>query len=533
VDVALIWALPVLPFQDLPQHLANVRVLADFTRPDLPFRAIYELPSRPQPYFTVYYLLAALARATSVGTAARLVCSLGALGTVFSFRALVRAAQPACDPASGAWAALLGTLLVFNPCLCMGFLSYALAIPIFAWASAAALRALRQGRPWWARSAVTLALLGAALVSVHPVAAGALALLLVLLALCRGRSGWAVAGVGLAAMAVAELAWALVGDTGTGSLSSIDWDEADRTSLGVDVLGKAFDVQWGDPLQKTNYVLWHLLGPYRAGGQLVSLLALAAATAAVLPRGRLEATAPRWVRRAVALFALACALAPWGLHAPSEITFLDFRLFTLAAVLGLACVPVSLFDARKARVAAALLALFTPAHFAWHAFAFGREARPALSLLGQLPPGGRLLSLAFHNTSRSFARQFRLSHNLPMYYTVWRGGLVSQFWARYTDHLPIGYQAGRQPAAPAEWTPGKLTAEQLGGFDHALVQATTAEDSDGAREGFRRAAALLARRAEKLGCQGLWCLYRLPPSVTPSRPGLSEGLLDGLRGRSP
>src|SRR5437660_5660327 len=59
-NLALVWALPVLPGQDLPQHLAYARIFLDWNRPELPFFQRYLLPSHFEPYFTVYLLLVVL-----------------------------------------------------------------------------------------------------------------------------------------------------------------------------------------------------------------------------------------------------------------------------------------------------------------------------------------------------------------------------------------------------------------------------------------------------------------------------------------
>src|SRR5262245_12412625 len=61
VNLAVVWSVPALPAQDLPQHLAYVKILLDYDNPDLTFRYFYRLPERFHPYATVYRILAELA----------------------------------------------------------------------------------------------------------------------------------------------------------------------------------------------------------------------------------------------------------------------------------------------------------------------------------------------------------------------------------------------------------------------------------------------------------------------------------------
>ncbi len=66
-----VWTVPILPCQDLPQHLSYARILLDYNRTDLPFREYYELPSHFQPYFLSHYLLAAVGRGIGLDGAVR------------------------------------------------------------------------------------------------------------------------------------------------------------------------------------------------------------------------------------------------------------------------------------------------------------------------------------------------------------------------------------------------------------------------------------------------------------------------------
>jgi hypothetical protein len=123
-----------------------------------------------------------------------------------------------------------------------------------------------------------------------------------------------------------------------------------------------------------------------------------------------------------------------------------------------------------------------------------------------------MLVLDYHYTSRYFAKQFRLTHFLPMYYTAYEGGISGQFWARATDHLPIDYRPGKRLHAPPDWEAWSFQPEHLREFSYVLVGAATPDDPAARRSGFRRAQRILDDHAVRLTCEGLVCLYSVPPA---------------------
>lgn len=98
--------------------------------------------------------------------------------------------------------------------------------------------------------------------------------------------------------------------------------------------------------------------------------------------------------------------------------------------------------------------------------------------------------------SAHFGKQFRLTHYLPMYFTVRQGGINTQFWARYTDHLPIGYRPGNSPPIRLTGSPHQFNAGHLAaGADLILHQRATEENATRDREASRTAEAVLRSRA--------------------------------------
>ncbi len=517
VQVALVWLLPVLPCQDLPQHLAYIRIFADHADNQL-FQSTYVLPEQNQPYFTVYRLLAWLAAWIGPVAAVRVALSGYVAGMFASFVFLSRASTH--DLRTGvpelACSGLLATLIVWNPVLVMGFLSFALSLPLVLAGHAFLLTWTEARKPLgWLLASVATTL---ALVSLHPAAAGVLGFLALLHASMNPGIRRATAAVTMVGSVAAGLGvWSLAGATGTWSgawPSSTALDEAVRNALGLEFVTPLFRISWGTPPTKLGYLLWTLLGPYRLSGQLVVLVPAVVAAALVLrAQSGDRPVAPTHPRRRAARTALALLvaawLAPWGFFVPTELTFLDLRLFTVALALLLALVPPSRFRPVLARGALVLLALFVTAHFAYRAYGFAQEARPAIALLDKARPPGLLASLVYGNRSAHFGKQFRLTHFLPMYYTVLHGGTNTQFWARYTAHLPIGFRRGARPARPPDWKVNRFHPRQLKDSDFLLVQAPAHDAPRGPREAYRKAMVRIRPMVRQVSCEGDWCLYQV------------------------
>ena len=515
--LGMIWLSPVLPAQDLPQHLAYARLFLDWHEPGLPFQDHYVLPTHHEPYYTIYGLLVALGRLTSLDVALRLVFSAYAVGVFLGFAALVRACHG--DRARPGATAFLACFLVWSLVACMGFVGFTLCIPVLLCGCAALVRAT-GARPQ-RRDAVVAAACGVALSSIHLVAAGCFALIALLhAALNPGERRWRAAAGVVGAIAATAAVWARLGALGVGGPPRhLGLDEAMARAQGLDFVTDVLRITWSDLPASISYATWTVLGPFRWDGLLLVAAAIAA-TAAVAWRARRsapsrvadgdESGAGAWRRTALA-FAIASWLAPFGLHVPSEITFLNVRMLTVAFAIGLALVPPRWFAAAAPRAALVALCTLVVVHLGCRMSGYAREVRAPLALLAQAEPRGVLLSLVFHDRSDHFAKQFRLTHFLPMYYTVDHGGIASQFWGRYTEHLPIAHRADRAPIGPPDWNPERFTAAHLDGVDHVLIQRATVADARSVREASARAEQLLSRSTTLVRCDQAWCLYQVPP----------------------
>ena len=101
-------------------------------------------------------------------------------------------------------------------------------------------------------------------------------------------------------------------------------------------------------------------------------------------------------------------------------------------------------------------------------------------------------------------------HFLPMYFSVLDGGIATQFWAKYTEHLPIDYRPGKRPAQSDDWSPQTFDeTKHLRDSSWVILQRTTDDDPTGLRNDADRVEKKLAKGADLVDCDGIWCLYHV------------------------
>lgn len=146
--VAPLWAVRHPAIEDLPQHLATIRALADFGDPSLHFRDYYVVELGRTQYLVYYLVTALLAKLTGVVLANKLVLSSAIVGTPYAMRLLLRSLE------RDERAALLVMPLTWNAHLILGFFNFIAAIPLALVGLALAVR-LRDA--WDRRVAIGLA----------------------------------------------------------------------------------------------------------------------------------------------------------------------------------------------------------------------------------------------------------------------------------------------------------------------------------------------------------------------------------------
>jgi hypothetical protein len=511
-DVALVWSLPVLVGQDLPQHLSYARILADYADPSLPFHATFELPPHPQPYFTAYLVLAALTRVTSVMTACRLVYTGYVVATATGFAALVRAVH--APRTRTPWTALFGPLLVWNPVQCVGFLPFMLALPAVLFGAASVIHCTegRARRPF-----LTLAFVAALTTSLHLVAAASLAVFAALYALFRRSARGALAASLTALASLGTLAlWRAAGERELAELpeGSLAANVATEGLWGG--LVRALGMRWSTLADRKTFIVATVLGPLTYEAKMAIGLAILGLVVVVWSarkeRAPLADAAPSRLPYALAVLAFAAlvVVTPTSLARPEDICLLDFRLYVLAFMLAVAAITPRALEPRRAHVGLGLFAAFVMVVWGRQLGGASGEAEAVVRLMNGLAPTDTVLALPFHDRSEYLDESNAVTHYFPVYNTALHGGVTSLFWGKFSRHLPVGYRAGHEPSRPPDWDSSQFTREELLATSHVLVEWPDEDDGDVRASGAARLRDELADGFAPVGCDGRWCLYRSP-----------------------
>ncbi len=119
-----IWIVPIVPMQDVYEHLALVDVIHRYNDPATLYKQYFLLPHGLKPNLVYYYFTDLLDYPFSLLTAHRIVLSLYVILFTAGFYSLVRAFG------RSPYIALLGFLLVYNQMFAYGFVSFFLGIPV-------------------------------------------------------------------------------------------------------------------------------------------------------------------------------------------------------------------------------------------------------------------------------------------------------------------------------------------------------------------------------------------------------------------
>jgi hypothetical protein len=130
------------PIQDLPQHLAAVRVLHDFSTPEFRFQEFFQLELGRTQYLAFYLLAHVLAYAFGVTLATKLVVALGIVGLPYALRYLLTGLG------RDGRLALFVVPLAWNVHVLYGLFNFVCAIPLALFGLGVAAR-LRDGWKLW------------------------------------------------------------------------------------------------------------------------------------------------------------------------------------------------------------------------------------------------------------------------------------------------------------------------------------------------------------------------------------------------
>jgi hypothetical protein len=467
LSVACVWPIFYVryaPIQDLPQHLAAVRVLHDFDDPTLGFARFFELQLSHTQYLAYYAAAHLLCTVLDVELANKLLIALTLVATPITLGKLLQALG---RDERIAW---LAFPLAYNAHLVLGFLNFLSAIPLLFYGLTLAIRQRRQATQM---RGLGLAAIGLLTFYGHVVPFALLALGVGLVSIRRDFRATLGGVAPLLPSAAAAFVWLHRSPAGNATLTAAVGSEHGKKPDFLPFEAALHETpRWlTDVLagEADRSLLWAWCG--LCG--LVALLALWGA----LRRSSDEPASPDRLARSLGLrLALLCPLCgalyfvlPTGYD---WIWPIAQRFPLLCALFLLLALPD--FGAGKRAVLVLALGLSSASfHHAGSAFAaFERDEvgdfEPALRVI---PKGQRVAGLIFDRGSRNVA--FSPFIHYVAYYQARKGGAVMFSFADFPQSPFRFREHNRPPRVPPrwEWLPGFVRpARDLGWYDYVLVR---------------------------------------------------------------
>ena len=208
---APVWLVAHPPIQDLPQHLAAIRVLVDHGDPALHFADYFDVELLRTQYLAWYLAAYLLAHLVGVQAANTLLLTLALVGTPYALRLLLR------ELGRDQRLALFVLPLLWNAHLILGFLNFIAAIPLALLGLALAVR-LRRGPS--RRDEIALGIVALVTFYMHVVPFGFLGLGAGLIAIGEGAKTTLRRWLPLIPATLAALLWSRTSPAGQATLTA-------------------------------------------------------------------------------------------------------------------------------------------------------------------------------------------------------------------------------------------------------------------------------------------------------------------------
>jgi hypothetical protein len=461
-----IFKVQYLPIQDLPQHLAAIRVLHDFNDPALRFSDFFELQLLRTQYLTVYLGAHLLAYVVPLELAMRLVIALVLLCVPWSLAALLRVLG------KDERFALLAFPLAYNAHLLLGFLNFIAAIGLmfYGLALAVQIRERELAAVSSLRVALTLGAVALACFYAHVVPFALLCLGVLLLSLERDLRITAKRLLPLAPCGLAALFWLQTSAAGQATLA------AARGTAG----GKRVEqTPAARALDELPMWLTDILARQDDGMLLKVWLGLMAFSlfCSAFPLARRDTGASvlaRVLSRHLLMFAPLCAVLYFVTPTSYDWIWPIAQRFPLLAGLFLVLwiAPLKRWLTNAILIGAFLCSAATFHHAGSSFGMFSRlEVGDFDRALASIPEGQRVAGLIHGRGSRHVA--FSPFIHFVAYYQARKGGAVMFTFADFPQS-PFRFREGnRPPRVPPrwEWTPERVRpAQDLAWYDYVMVR---------------------------------------------------------------
>lgn len=458
-----LWLVERPPIEDLPQHLAAIRVLHDYSSPAFGFSRFFELHLLSTQYLAYYLAAHILAYPLGVMLANRVLLTLAIIGLPYAMRSLLRALG------RDEGLALFVLPLTWNAHLILGFVNFIAAIPLALFGIALAVRQHMEPsrlRPLW------IAIIAVLAFYTHIVPFAFLSLGVVLIALGTGKRGLRLVAA-LAPAALGALIWSRTAPAGHAVFAAARGHDAGAVGP------QATFMRWGDALRDAPswltdvlqdeideklFVVWTVL----------LLACIGFGVGAPEPRGATldEALRARLARRLAVLAPLAAIayfVTPSGYD---WIWPINARFPLLALIFLVPVLPEPRGLSRLAIYGGVIVVSAMSFRAIGDAFLrFERDEVGALDrALATIPTGQKVIGLVSDRGSRIV--KFAPFLHAVAWYQVQKGGAVMFTFADFPQS-PFKFKpSNRPPRVPPrwEWNPGAVEPRDLGWYDYVLAR---------------------------------------------------------------
>lgn len=456
--VVPLWLVDTLAIQDLPQHLAAIRVLHSYNDAAFGLREYFTLDLFRTQYLAYYLVADLFAYPLGVELGNRVLLTACMAATPYAMRALLR------ETGGNQELSLFTLPLLYNAHLILGFLNFLAAIPLCLLALALSLRARHaRSRP----AAIGLAVVLVATFYTHVIPFGFAALGVVLIQAQRRLRSWLGGMMPIAPSMIAASVWLWSSPAGQASVGAISGQRSHATAAVFRPIAQAWATlpMWMTDVLRSDVddalllrFTWILLAALLLGIGLRS-------TGSVSQLRSPWRLAPLPVVAALGYFVLPESYDWIWPIAP--------RLPILCALLTIAVVPrLPTSIARVLALGAVVLAL-TQTRAVGKAFVtFDRDEVGELNAaLDTIPPAQRVAGLIFDRGSREV--KFSPFIHAVAYYQVQKGGAVMFTFADFPQS-PFAFRDDHRPPRVMprwEWMPELVEpVRDLAWYDYVLVR---------------------------------------------------------------
>ncbi|MFK7825938.1 MAG: hypothetical protein AB8G05_17425 [Oligoflexales bacterium] len=499
-----IWTGSPFPFQDYPQHLAIAKVIRDYAQNPL-YQEYYMLSTGFVNYHSMHHLLAMLGTLVNLELAFNILLSMYALVLFFAFRYFTSTQFPN-ETAENKVRLSFFSIVFFSPPLMMGFIPYILGIPFMIVGIGLCFDIATNGIKSFKEKFLKISGIIGSIIACgffH----GFTLISLIIVSFCYYLATRKKDFVILSCAAFAYFL-SLSSLMGLGLHKQSIWELESEYKFnypGLQVFQELFQIRWYGSLASLNHFIWSFLESHPTF-LLLPLTILALVSIYFLnklasQKFGISSSNPGF-KASLYLIAISF-LCPWAVGWPTDFTFIDLRLFAIAAFLVYASFPSKLLKNRQQqKIIIAFLLLNTI--FSYYGKArFKMKADAALELIDTIPDNKVLVSVITDHYSPYVAAYTGVYHFLPMFYTLRKEGVNTQFWANLTAHIPVKYKKNKSFSVP-DWRTWQLKKSHLASGDFLLANQPFEENKVTTK--IRETYIPLTK---KVSCIKQWCLYKL------------------------